>query len=162
MEETKLDWKEDGLSWTDFQAFPDPSSPFSANTSSGISYSWSLRSSPAGREFDHEVKSFFIPQKSWVKNVSSSANLLIHEQLHFDITELHARKLRKAMQAFDFENAGNLKAELEQLYKKTEKERAVMQLKFDKETRHSINTAAQLEWQILVKQELKKLKDFAS
>ncbi len=66
-----------------------------------------------------------------------SANLLAHEQLHFDITELFARKLRKAMVEFDFENSRNLRAALQALYKKTEMERALMQKKFDVETKHT-------------------------
>ena len=162
MEEVRIDWKENGLTWSDFQAPPDPGSPFSANTSSGISYSWSMKGSAMGKEYSYEVTSFFLPAKSWVKGGKSSTNLLAHEQLHFDITELHARKLRKALVEFDFENARNLKLDLQALYKRTEIERATMQKKFDVETRHSMNEAAQLEWQRFIKEELKKLKDFSS
>ncbi len=162
MEEERLGWEEDALTWSDFKGAPDPKSPFSANTSSGISYSWSMKGSATGKEYSYEVISFFIPGKSWVKNVNPSTNLLAHEQLHFDITELHARKLRKALVEFDFEGARNLKVDLQALYKKAEMERATMQKKFDMETGHSMNEAAQLEWQKFIKEELKKLDGFSS
>ena len=162
MEEPKLKWEENGLSWTNFQAAPDPKSPFSANTSSGISYYWSMKGSAAGKEYQYEVTSYFLPKESWVKGGGASENLLAHEQLHFDITELHARKLRKALVEFDFDNARNLKAELQALYTNIEKERALMQRDFDVETKHSMYEAAQLKWQRTIKAELEKLEKFSS
>lgn len=162
MEEERLGWEANALTWKNFKAAPDLNSPFSANTSSGISYSWSMKGSAAGKEFNYEVISFFIPGKSWVKGGGASVNLLAHEQLHFDITELHARKLRKALVEFDFDNARNLKADLQMLYKTIEQERAFMQHKFDAETRHSQNEPAQLEWRRFVAEELKKLERFSS
>ena len=162
MEEVRIGWKEEALSWKDFKAAPDPDSPFSANTSSGISYSWSMKSSATGKEYSYEVTSFFIPQKSWVKGGKTSKNLLAHEQLHFDITELHARKLRKALAEFDFQNSREVKAALQEIYKKAELKRAVTQKKFDAETRHSMDEAAQLKWQKFVAEELKKLEEFSS
>lgn len=161
-EQVKLAWQENGLSWTDFQAQPDPESPFSANTSSGISYYWSMKGTAAGKEYLYEVTSYFLPENSWVKGGRGSETLLAHEQLHFDITELHARKLRKALAEFDFDNAGNLKSDLQQIYLKAEKERALMQDKFDRETKHSMYEAAQIKWQRLVKEELKKLAAYSS
>ena len=162
MEEERVGWKENALTWSDFKGAPDPASPFSANTSSGISYGWSMKGSATGKEYSSEVTSFFIPGKSWVKGGSASAKLLDHEQLHFDITELFARKLRKALAEFDFDNAPDLKADLQALYNNAERERALVQQKFDVETRHSMNEAAQLEWQKFIKKELKKLEDFSS
>ncbi len=159
--EEKIGWEENALTWENFQAAPDPNSPFSANTSSGISYSWSLKTSVLGKEYQFEVESFFNPQRSWVKD-SNSVHLLAHEQLHFDITELHATKLRKAMVEFDFKKSREVKSSLQEIYKNVEKERALMQQKFDRETGHSMNKEAQLKWQILVNEELKKLEEFSS
>ncbi|MHA6279935.1 DUF922 domain-containing protein [Salinimicrobium sp. CAU 1759] len=162
LDEERVGWKDNALTWKDFKATPDPTSPFSANTASGISYGWSMKGSATGKEYSYEVSSFFIPGKSWVKDGSASPNLLAHEQLHFDITELFARKLRKALAEFDFDNSRNLKADLQALYKNAEQERALMQQQFDVETRHSMNEAAQLEWQKYIKEELRKLEKFSS
>ena len=161
-EEEKLAWEENALTWQDFKGPVDPNSPFFANTTSGISYSWSMRSSARGKEYSYEVFSFFIPERSWVRAGGGSSNLLAHEQLHFDITELYARKLRKALVEFDFENSRDVKSALQNLYKKMETERALLQKKFDAETEHSIDEAAQLKWQKFVTEELKKFESFAS
>lgn len=161
MEEERMGWGQNALTWEDFKAPPDPNSPFTANTSSGISYSWSLKTSVLGKEYKYEVHSFFNPGKSWVKN-GGSVHLLAHEQLHFDITELHARKLRKAMTQFDFKKSLEVKAALQAIYQKMERERASMQNKFDLETRHSMDEAAQLKWQEFIEVELEKLDDFSS
>lgn len=157
----RLPWSAEPLTWKDFSGSPDHSSPFKANTSSGISYYWSMKQSGEDIELLFEVKSFFIPGKSWVKAGEVSDNLLHHEQLHFDITELHARKLRKAVKEFDPKKTRNIKPALEAIYKRTEAERAAMQKKFDAETRHSMNKPAQLKWQKYVQEELEKLEDFS-
>lgn len=162
MEETKMSWEPNGLTWADFKASPDPNSHFFANTASGISYSWSMRGSAQGKEYQYEVYSFFLPEKSWVRAGGGSANLLAHEQLHFDITELFARKLRKALTEFDFENSRNLKGALQDLYKKMETERALLQRKYDAETSHSVKEDNQVNWQKYIEAELKELEQFAS
>jgi hypothetical protein len=159
--DNKIDWKTEPLSWSDFSGKPDPISSFHANTSSGISYYWSMKSSSEGHEFLYEVASYFLPDQSWVRPGKESEHLLAHEQLHFDITELHARKLRKAMEEFDFLETKNIKPALANIYKKVEAERAAMQKKFDLETRHSMDKPAQLKWQKYVQEELLKLKDFS-
>lgn len=160
--ENKRDWKSEPLTWKDFTGVPDITSSFHANTSSGLSYYWSMKSSSEGTEFLYEVASYFFPDQSWVRPGKETESLLAHEQLHFDITELHARKLRKAMEEFDIKKTTNIKPALQALYKGIEAERAAMQQKFDLETRHSMNEPAQLKWQKYVQEELLKLKEFSS
>lgn len=155
-------WNPQPLTWQDFSGDPDLSNPFHANTSSGISYSWSIKQSGDEIEFIHDVQSYFIPEKSWVKPGKQSPHLLEHEQLHFDITELHARKLRKAMKEFDIKSTKNIKPALQVIYRNIEASRANMQKRFDAESRHSIIPEAQLEWREFIKKELKELEEFSS
>lgn len=162
MPQNRITWNSEPLTWENFIGEPDPSNPFHANTSSGLSYSWSMKTSGSETEFIYDVGAFFFPEESWVKQGKLTNNLLIHEQLHFDITELHARKLRKAMEEFDLKKTKNVKAALQAIYKRTETERAIMQNKFDAETRHSMDEAEQLKWQKFIQQELLKLKEFSS
>jgi predicted secreted Zn-dependent protease len=86
--------------------------------------------------------------------------LLAHEQLHFDITELYARKLRKALQTYEPDE--KMKKELDAIYSKVEKQRRQMQTQFDKETNHSINKEAEFKWRVFIKQELDKLSEFSN
>jgi hypothetical protein len=56
---------------------------------SGITFSLLQEES----RFTCEVKAYMIPEESWLKNKNDSATLA-HEQAHFDITEIYARRLR--------------------------------------------------------------------
>ncbi|MDX1601725.1 MAG: DUF922 domain-containing protein [Salinimicrobium sediminis] len=159
--DNRISWTTDLLTWENFAGKPDPANPFHANTSSGISYSWSMKQTGVNIEFIYEVQSYFLPGESWVKPGRNSAHLLAHEQLHFDITELHARKLRKAMEEVDLKTP-NLKPALQSIYKNVESSRADMQQQFDAETRHSMDAETQLKWQKYIKEELEKLSDFSS
>jgi len=46
---------------------------------------------------DIRVEAEFYMNSSWVKAARKSAELLKHEQGHFDITELYARRMRRAI-----------------------------------------------------------------
>ena len=77
------------LSWADFKAQPDPNSDAVALTASGITFSYSLKTSERNVvDFSTTVKAHFYPEKSWYLTNKASAYILRHEQLHFDITEL--------------------------------------------------------------------------
>ncbi|HSI69548.1 MAG TPA: DUF922 domain-containing protein [Gillisia sp.] len=157
----KIYWQDEPLSWEDFKARPAKGSSFQANTNAGLSYSWNLKNDNGIVSLKYEVYSFFNPQSSWVIPASKSEYLLKHEQLHFNITELHARKLRKALAGLEIEQLGeDPKAVLNSFYTRIEKERAVMQHKYDLETNHSLNKEAEARWQKFVKEELSKLKDY--
>lgn len=159
--ENKLTWQEQGLTWDDFKGVPDLENLFDANTNSGISYSWSLRSSEKEIEFLYSVETYFYPDLSWAKPEKRSVGLLSHEQLHFDITELHARKLRKAMKNYKLPVQEKVKSELRKMYRDVEFSRKQMQEQYDLETDHIQNPMAQRTWEIFISSELEKLKDFS-
>lgn len=162
-EETdKIFWEKDGITWENFEAQPDENSSFHANTSAGLSYSWGLTNGNGVIELEYEVKSYFNKQGSWVKSGSKNEYLLKHEQVHFDITELHARKLRKKLSEINLNSLGKEPREvLNNYYKVIEKERGLMQQKYDRETNHSLNKNAQLKWQEYVERELSNYEDTA-
>ncbi|CAL67190.1 DUF922 domain-containing protein [Christiangramia forsetii] len=155
----KIQWQEGlPLNWNDFKAQPDKSNSFSANTNSGISYSWSYSTASGVPVLKHEVFTNFYPNLSWVKDIKNEEYLLAHEQLHFDISELHARKLRKALD--DYEIGRNIRQDLKRLYNRIESERVAMQNQFDKETSHSENSSAEMRWRKFVADELEKFKAY--
>lgn len=158
----KIFWEEGILSWEEFRAEPDKRSTFQANTSAGISYSWGIRNENGRLTLKYEVQSYFNPDGSWVVPESrGSGYLLKHEQLHFDITELHARKLRKNLSKIKVEDLGKDPGKtLNEMYEVMEQEKSLMQLKYDKETNHSIDREAQARWQEYVKREIKKYGNF--
>lgn len=156
----KIRWVRDGLTWEDFRALPDEKSKFDANTNAGLTFSWGVKNDNGVIELTYEVISYFNPYLSWVKKDSDNDHLLKHEQVHFDITELHARKLRKKLSEV---NTGSLgkdpKGFLTRIYQAVEKERATMQVEFDKDSRHSMNTDGEARWREFVRTELLKYED---
>lgn len=151
----KLQWTEGKqLTWEDFQGIPNVGADYVASTNSGISFSFSYQVSDGEMTMEYEVLSNFYPKLSWFKPTKVSDYILKHEQTHFDITELFARKLRKAMAETSFSN--NPKKEVNAIYDQVERARRKFQNQYDAETDHSKNKSAELQWRLLVAQELQK------
>lgn len=158
----RMNWQEKSLKWSDFSGKPDENSSYHATTNSGISYSWSLRSSEVKAELFYKVETFFYPDLSWVKPGKNSLILLAHEQIHFDITELHGRKLRKIMDEYAPDHKTDHKKVLERIYQNNETSRRLMQEKYDRETGHGQNEEAQTQWEMFIEVELSQLNEYSS
>lgn len=163
-EDLKISWSEEAhLTWEDFQGVPLEKTLFHANTNTGLSYSWGLKGTSQKMELDYKVESFFYPEQSWVQPASKSEYLLKHEQLHFDISELHARKLRKLLANVEASKINKDSRDyLNKLYENIDKERSAMQNAFDKESNHSLSKEAELKWRQYIAEELNKFKEFSS
>lgn len=144
------------LNWTDFKARPNSSSAFVALTVASISFSVDYD----GSTISILTENSFDPKGSWSKNKNNNA-LLSHEQLHFNISELYARKLRKVLLEKTFKSDGDrLIKEVVAVYEQKIKELAKFQQRYDKETDHSVNETEQLEWEKLIAKELKLLQNY--
>jgi len=161
-QDVELSWNTDEkLKWSDFNATPDRSHPYAAITYSGMSYGFSAEVVNGKVFIDYTVKCFFVSNKSWVKKrYIGDVELLKHEQLHFDITELFTRKFRKELSTMNFTE--NVKAEIKAVYKRLTSEKVTVQEQYDSETDHSKNEQAQKVWQLKIDSELQKLLEFAS
>lgn len=155
-------WKAgEKLTWSDFKGEPDFEHPYAAITYSGMSYGFSAEIVNGKVWVKYDVKSFFVANKSWVKRwFSNDKELLKHEQLHFDITELYARKFRQRLSEVNFTE--NVKSEIKKVYQDITDEKVKLQELYDVETDHSKKEIAQNKWQLKIETELQKLIDFAS
>ncbi|WP_394749763.1 DUF922 domain-containing protein [Spongiimicrobium salis] len=133
------------LVWTDFKGAPQNNSDAAATTASGISYGFSAQMDSRGNTVvDYEVNAFFYPNESWYKPSLSSDLILSHEQLHFDIAELFARKMRAQLSKMTFSK--NVKKEIRQVYQSTIKALQAYQREYDRATNFSRNREQQLLW----------------
>ncbi len=149
-EEEAILWNpEKRLSWTDFRADPPLSGNIAATTASGISYYFSSREVNGQMEVDYTIRTYFYPDKSWYKPEICNAVILSHEQLHFDIAELFARRMRSQMANTRFTK--NIKAEVKAIYRKINEELADFQKRYDTETDYSRNVAQQQIWNETIK-----------
>ncbi|MDY8134048.1 DUF922 domain-containing protein [Aquimarina sp. 2201CG5-10] len=137
------------LDWSDFRGKPDSNSSFDSAVNTGITYQWAYSKDgdkdSAQVELKYEVESFCYPSKSWVKGGQMTDYLLAHEQLHFDISELHARIMRKRLK--EYKAGKNIRKDLNKMYKLVERMRINMQERYDEETNHSRNRENQKKWE---------------
>ncbi|NAS12017.1 DUF922 domain-containing protein [Flavobacteriaceae bacterium R33] len=132
------------LSWNDFKGEVPDSPRAAATTASGISYEFSSVSNKGKYELDYTVSTFFYPNKSWYQPKICDEVILSHEQLHFDISELFARKMRRLMNETSFTE--NVKSEVKEIYYRINRELAAFQQMYDRETNFSRNREKQAEW----------------
>lgn len=142
------------LTWSDYKASPNPKSDAAATTSTSLSIDYHISAS----EFSYTIKSWFSRSRSWGRNKTDY--ILSHEQGHFDIAEIYARKLHQRMSAYRF-NKNNYQKELNRIYNEVADEKAAVQKQYDRETRHSIDEVKQAEWLKKISQLLEELKDYA-
>lgn len=152
-----LHWQADQkLTWDDFQGPADYSTDMSAHTTSRINYKWKC----AGGVFEASVESTFDREKSWKKDLQTD-RLLAHEQLHFDITEWHARKLRKTFA--DLDDPCQMPAEdIKAIANEIREQWKATQDQYDAEADHGRNYEAQDMWEQSVATRLEMLAEFAS
>ena len=123
------------LTWDDFQGFVKPFTGWEAAISSTVYL-----------EFDSMTMSYAAyagqnNQLSWTKDTSKYG--LNHEQYHFNITELHARKMNTYIK-----NNPNLELREYQLKLDLLRgELSRMQSKYDRESDHSLNFDRQRRWE---------------
>ncbi len=55
---------------------------------------------------DFSIKTYFDPNESWM--LLKNDYVLQHEQIHFDLTELYARKMRKSVESLRQKNVTNM------------------------------------------------------
>jgi hypothetical protein len=110
------------------------------------------------------VESFFVKNRSWVRDSASVFNrvVLAHEQVHFDINELFARKVRRVVaqyyQAGCYLFGPELSREITQLLN----EKTVFNAAFDQEAYLDPSGRAVDKWQALFGHELATLSAYKS
>jgi len=149
------------LAWNDFKAQPENGTDIVATTASGITFSYSIKKT------DHKIVSFntqvfghFYPDKSWVILENADDYILAHEQLHFDITELHVRKFKQQIERLKV--SAHIASDLDNLHQEINKLLSKMQNSYDGESDYSRNLIYQTKWHKFIKMELEKLSKYKS
>ena len=155
---TFIPWSaERPLQWSDFKGKPDNNTAEAALTASSIEFNYETNGTNLLR---WTVNCKFFPDLSWSKKDNQSVSILKHEQLHFDITELYARLMRKRLMSEiksikDIPKFKSITSGV--MFEWNEQENS-----YDTETQHSMNTARQQEWNQSVAEGLESLKDYTA
>jgi hypothetical protein len=136
------------LTWSDFTGSPDASSIYFANTGWNIGYTM-----PPIRVTSDSVslKGFVVklelnPVKSWVKKGRESADLLKHEQGHYDITALAAAEFYREILNLQVGDQATLKGRITEINDKLQAKIETTNIRYDLQTDHSRNAQAQQKW----------------
>ena len=134
------------LRWNDFRGQPPSRGEEGAKTAYALFYAWKCR----GEAFEFRVIAAFRPRLSWVKAVivhdsAQSRSALGHEQTHFDLTEMHARKMRQYFNALP-DACRKTDQELTAVARRLLQEEKAEQQRYDAETGHGLRAAPQATW----------------
>lgn len=151
-----IKWDENRpLMWSDFKG--KLGFGWSASTYTQINYTYKVLNFDCQYLINFDIESAFYPKNSmsWSHFNGDDEYLLKHEQLHFDINELFARKFAVAVHSAVFTD--NFKSEIEDIFNKNWAECRAMQSKYDSESEHSRNSKMQYRWQLFIYLQLRWL-----
>jgi hypothetical protein len=153
--EELIDWNASKrLAWSDYKGDPDPNSGAAATTTSYLGIEYNFKNN----KITYKIVCRFSKNKSW--GLYKTAHILGHEQGHFDITEIFARKLNKETSEYKF-NTSTYQHDLQKIYDDIVKQKEQLQNLYDRETDFSRNSEKQAEWLIKIKEMLAALTDYA-
>lgn len=145
------------LTWDDFEKRVGQGGFYKAFTYSGIRYTVD---SP-GDTIEIFVEAYFLEDQSWVYREFQTERLLNHEQRHFDIAEIYARRMRAELQKYEVhvmqfvshDFGSDIKRTFNQLYDEMEQK----QKDYDFETEHGLEDTAQARWNAWIDDQLKNV-----
>ncbi len=153
MNEDKIYWSEDRpLTFNDFKGEPTMRQ-VAALSYCGIKFN----SCYSAKYPTYEVFAYFEPKNSWAWKNYRYPYVIKHEQLHFDIAEIYARKLRK----YFAENKVPI-WQAKRVYQSIYHDYEGFQELYDERTKHGTDNAKQKEWAESITNELHALDDFSA
>lgn len=142
------------LLWDDFMCSPKKEGDAVASTSTSLGISYQV----INNGLLYHITCHFSKDKSW--GSLKTDYILAHEQAHFDITELHARKLYEALNEYQF-NPASVKEDIAAIYERIVREKEEMQEAYDGQTDHSRRRMTQYDWLDRIDNLLTETKEFA-
>jgi predicted secreted Zn-dependent protease len=151
-----IEWSgERKLTWVDFKGKVPVNAANAALTNTAINVEFGF--SNKGMTFS--IRCRFDKTKSWVRIKTDL--VLAHEQGHFDIAELHARKLNKALQEYKY-NSKTVNDDVNRIYEGIMQDHHAYQSEYDQQTDFSRKVEKQTEWMGKVAVELDRLDAYKS
>lgn len=145
---SSLEWGSP-ISYDDFESRPNQSDTAAANISVSILLGYVNTKSNILR---FKVVAVMDKDESWIKEGFKKDHILKHEQGHFDIAQIYARKL-KAFLKKRFYTPRDVRT-LHDLYDDFLNQMNEVQVRYDEETRGGWDPVAQSKWRRYIEQEL--------
>ncbi|MBK6987071.1 MAG: DUF922 domain-containing protein [Bacteroidetes bacterium] len=87
----------------------------------------------------------FIKGSSWVKEDKLQDSLLLHEQYHFNICEVYARRLKSRLMQLELKPM-QVEKQIKAVFNEVWSAYVLAQNEYDEETQHGLITENQNEW----------------
>jgi hypothetical protein len=142
------------LTWDDFRAEPRRGSHYAAEVFTSFAYEGKSSVKDGIITINLSVKSYVLKTSSWARADAKNAYALNHEQRHFDITKLVAERFKRAIQP-DSLTVEDYNSLIQYQFIESFREMNRMQKQYDGETNHSLNQAAQEQWNQKIDAELR-------
>ncbi|WP_392437595.1 DUF922 domain-containing protein [Cruoricaptor ignavus] len=140
-------WTADGgkIHWGHFSGKPDPKANFAAYIYTNVYYQYDVA------YYDRNIVKVrmkttpLVSKRSWVKPNQKTAELLRHEQGHFNICRIFADDFRRKAEAATFSRA-NYHNEIKKMYIEFQRYYNAMDKKYDNQTNHGLHKGWQKSW----------------
>ena len=159
---TAIVWSEERkLTWDDFLGTPPPA-PGEEGARTAYSLFYGARCS--GKRFEFRVVAAVLPRQSWVVptvlgDPALSLRSLRHEQTHFDLSEVHARRMRRYFSELAAPCARS-EVELNTLAQRLARDESAAQQRYDDETNYGRNPSRQTDWNAEAARQISALRAF--
>jgi hypothetical protein len=142
------------LVWDDFYGAPQRNTEAVASTSTSLGLSYKVEDGV----LSYQITCNFSKPKSW--GALKTPYILAHEQGHFDITEIYARQLHKALSQYQM-NRKTFKQDINNIYNNIVQLKEAAQEAYDGQSDHSRNRRLQHEWAEKIQQMLSDTEPWA-
>ncbi|MDQ4141099.1 MAG: hypothetical protein M3142_11310 [Bacteroidota bacterium] len=142
------------LKWSDFTATPR-GGKYAALVFPSFAYQGGSEVVNGIIQLNLTVKVYVIRSSSWVKDAARDAYSLNHEQRHFDIVKLVAERFKRKIHP-DSLTLDDYNSIVQYKFIESFREMNKMQEKYDGETGHGTNAAAQEAWNARIDADLRK------
>jgi hypothetical protein len=154
-EENTIEWQQNRkLTWSDFKG-PAHNWNVAAVTYCGIKIE-PVNFNKTNGKATYKITTYFITDSSFYFKNKADTFVLSHEQAHFDIAELYARRMRAVLA----DKGVIVFKEANTIYQRFYKEYLNFQQKYETKTKHGTNLPEQKKWEELIAAELNKLSKF--
>lgn len=127
------------LTYKDFKGVYRSGEAHAGNTDCEFSYTCKYEK----KQLKISSKVLFDTENSWLK--FDDAALLSHEQIHFDIAEIHIRLFRQRCNNFSFSKA-EFRTQIDSIFNLTDADCDLLQQKYDAETKNGLLKSKQKIW----------------
>ncbi|GAB4015127.1 hypothetical protein [Spirosoma koreense] len=142
------------LIWDDFRADPRRSSHYAAEVFTSFAYEGKSIVKDGVIILNLTAKAYMLKQSSWGRPDARNAYALNHEQRHFDITKIIVERFKRKIQA-DILTLEDYNSQMQYEFLEAFREMNRLQTQYDTETNHSLNQAAQEQWNQKIDTELR-------